>query len=173
MTTYKNRGQRHAMLRVNLAGEYGAKCIYQGQLRILKNHATAPILNEMLQQEQEHLAFFQQQCIHERVRPSILSPLWFTAGHALGVITALMGAESAMACTMAVETAICEHYQQQIEVLSESDPLREKIIQFQADEQHHHDTAEQHNARHAPAFNLLSGIIQAGAKVAIAVAKKY
>ncbi len=161
------------MLRVNLAGEYGAKCIYQGQLRILKNHYTAPVLTEMLEQELEHLKFFQQQCIKERVRPSMLSPLWFTAGHALGIITALMGSESAMACTMAVETAICEHYAEQIQSLPTDDPLREKIIQFQADEQHHHDLAEGHNARHAPAFNILSMFIQTGAKMAIAIAKKY
>ena len=39
------------------------------------------------------------------------------AGFALGASTALMGEKAAMACTVAVEKVIGEHYQEQLELL--------------------------------------------------------
>ncbi len=53
------------------------------------------------------------------IRPTILTPLWHVAGFSLGAITALMGKESAMLCTEAVETAVGEHYQDQITKLEQ------------------------------------------------------
>ncbi len=46
------------------------------------------------------------------MRPTVLSPLWHVAGFALGAATALMGEKAAMACTVAVEETIDEHYAQ-------------------------------------------------------------
>lgn len=160
------------MLRVNLAGEYGARCIYQGQLRVLKHHPCAPVLQEMLDQEATHLRFFQQACVRERVRPSALSPLWYAAGHLLGMVTAAMGPKTAMACTMAVETVIDQHYQEQIQALPLNDPLRETLVQFQAEEREHHDTASAHHGHDAPGYPLLSAVIQTGSRLAIALAKR-
>lgn len=45
-------------IRVNQAGEYGAKRIYQGQMAILKNDACYETLKHMADQEQEHLSYF-------------------------------------------------------------------------------------------------------------------
>ena len=44
------------------------------------------------------------------MRPSALHPVWHVAGYALGAATALLGREAAMACTVAVEEVIDEHY---------------------------------------------------------------
>ena len=52
-----------------------------------------------------------------RVRPTVLTPLWRVAGFALGAGTALMGREAAMACTVAVETTVGEHYNDQLRTL--------------------------------------------------------
>jgi ubiquinone biosynthesis monooxygenase Coq7 len=164
--------ERAQMLRVNLAGEYGARCIYQGQLRVLKHHACAPVLQEMLDQEAVHLRFFEQACVQERVRPSALSPLWYGAGQVLGMVTAALGPKTAMACTMAVETVIDQHYQEQIQALPLNDPLRETLVQFQAEEREHHDTASAHHGQDAPGYPLLSALIQTGSRLAIALAKR-
>ena len=164
--------KRASMLRVNLAGEYGARSIYQGQLRVLKNHPVAPVLTHMLDQEVAHLHFFEKACVGERVRPSALSPLWYMAGQLLGMATAALGPQSAMACTMAVETVIDQHYQEQIEALPLDDPLRETLVQFQAEEREHHDTARLHQGQEAPAYPVLSSVIQAGSRLAIALAKR-
>jgi ubiquinone biosynthesis monooxygenase Coq7 len=163
---------RAAMLRVNLAGEYGAQCIYRGQLRILQHHACAPVLSHMLEQEQVHWRFFQKACVQERVRPSALSPLWCAAGYMLGMVTATMGPKTAMACTMAVETVIQTHYEDQIQALPHNDPLRETLLHFQEEEREHHDTASAHHGQEALGYPLLSAAIQAGSRLAIAIAKR-
>ena len=46
------------MVRVDQAGEYGAKRIYEGQLAVLGQSDAAPALRAMLAQEEEHLAAF-------------------------------------------------------------------------------------------------------------------
>ena len=51
-----------------------------------------------------------------RVRPSLLTPLWKLGAIGMGVGTALIGKEAAMACTVAVETVIGGHYNQQLKI---------------------------------------------------------
>ncbi|CAH1762124.1 21253_t:CDS:2 [Entrophospora sp. SA101] len=99
------------MIRVDQAGEIGANWIYKGQLAILgKDKKVGPIIQEMWEQEKVHLRTFDKIIAHHRVRPTLLRPLWELSGYVLGVGTALMGKEAAMACTEAVETVIGEHY---------------------------------------------------------------
>src|SRR6185503_20034778 len=123
-----------AMIRVDHAGEYGAVRIYEGQLAVLGNRASAGIIRHMAEQEQRHLKTFDTLVNERRVRPSALEPVWRVAGFALGAATALMGEKAAFACTAAVEEAIDEHYAAQIETLGESDPDFKKTVEdFRAD----------------------------------------
>lgn len=82
----------------------------------------------MWDEEKAHLAKFNELIPKYKARPSALLPLWNVAGFALGnhrasdmtrhaifrnssgAGTALLGKEAAMACTVAVETVIGEHY---------------------------------------------------------------
>ncbi|MFV9875320.1 MAG: demethoxyubiquinone hydroxylase family protein [Rickettsiales endosymbiont of Dermacentor nuttalli] len=161
----------HSIIRVNHAGEYGAKRIYEGQLAILKNHKCAPLIQHMKEQELEHLTFFEQELINKRIRPSILHPFWHAAGFALGAITALMGDKAAMACTSAVETVITNHYNTQINILQDSE-LKQKITKFRDDELEHKDTALDQGATLAPLYRSLNFVIQQGCKIAIFLAKR-
>lgn len=68
----------------------------------------------MWKQEIKHLNTFNTLLSQNRVRPSALQPFWEVAGYALGVGTALLGKEAAMACTEAVETVIGEHYNEYV-----------------------------------------------------------
>ena len=60
--------------------------------------------------EEEHLKLFNQLMIQNRVRPSLLNPLWATLGYALGHVTASFGLSGAFLGTRAVEKVIVEHY---------------------------------------------------------------
>ncbi len=91
------------MIRVDHAGEYGAKRIYQGQLAVLGRGPRGDVLRHMKQQEQVHLDTFAGLMASRRVRPTALLPLWHVAGFALGAVTAVLGEKAAMACTVAVE----------------------------------------------------------------------
>ena len=159
------------MIRVNHAGEYGAKRIYAGQLAVLGKSEMGPLLRHMAEQEQEHLDAFEREMRVRRVRPTALMPLWHVAGFALGAATALMGKRAAMACTVAVESAIDEHYAAQEKQLSAMQPresaLKDNISKFRADEKEHHDTALQHDAEQAPLYSLLTSAIVYKTKLAI------
>ena len=105
------------MLRVDHAGEYGATRIYQGQLDVLGRSRGAGEIRRMAETEKRHLARFEELLHERRVRPTLLHPLWSVAGYALGAATALLGERAAMACTVAVEEVIDEHYRGQAEYL--------------------------------------------------------
>ena len=76
------------------------------------------------------------------MRPTALSPLWSLAGFGLGVATALMGDKAAMACTVAVEETIDQHYADQAAQLGDDEAeLRTTIEKFRADEIAHKEEA--------------------------------
>jgi ubiquinone biosynthesis monooxygenase Coq7 len=60
-------------------------------------------VQEMRDQEKQHLANLEAVMPARRTRPTVFLPLWDIAGFALGAGTALMGPKAAMACTVAVE----------------------------------------------------------------------
>lgn len=161
------------IIRVNQAGEYGAKRIYEGQLAVLGHSDAAPVLREMLAQEEQHLAKFNGLMTSRKVRPTILEPMWHAAGFALGAATALLGKEAAMACTAAVEDVIGEHYGEQTTQLGDDESeLRDAIATFRGDELHHRDVSLQHGAQSAPAFEPLTAAIKAGTRLAIWLSKR-
>ena len=107
------------------------------------------------------------------VRPTALQPVWSAAGYALGVATALIGPEAAMACTAAVEEEIDRHYTRQLDELGDTEPeLSEVIREFREDERAHRDTALAAGAEEAPLFPLLSGAIRLGCRVAIRLSER-
>ncbi len=163
-----------SMIRVNQAGEYGAKQIYAGQLAIMGNRTPAArSIAHMAEQEERHLQFFNDMIKERGVRPTLLQPFWEKAGFALGAVTAAIGPEAAMACTVAVETEIDNHYQEQLEQLGDSDPaLSEKIEEFRQEELEHKETALSEGAEQAPAYPLMSAAIRLGCKVAIGLSKR-
>lgn len=161
------------MIRVNHAGEFGAQRIYAGQLAVLGNSAIAPELEHMAAQEQAHLDYFARELVQRRVRPTALHPLWHVLGFALGAGTALLGEKAAMACTVAVEEVIDEHYQQQLAKIGNSDPeLAAKIEQFRQEELEHRDIGLAHDAEQAPAYKLLSGAIKGASRLAIKLSER-
>jgi ubiquinone biosynthesis monooxygenase Coq7 len=160
-------------LRVDHAGERAAQQIYKGQLAIMKNHAMGPEIQHMMEQEVEHLEAFETLLNERQVRPSLLDPLWGAAGFALGVATAAMGPKAAMACTIAVEEVIGEHYQKQAENLGTDEADLKKIVEkFRDDELEHRDIAIDHDGENAKHYDLLLAVIQRGCRTAIKVAEK-
>ncbi len=156
------------IIRVDQAGEYGAARIYAGQLAVLEGKPSAKEIRRMAAQEKEHLAAFDKLAAERRVRPTALTPVWHVAGFALGAATALLGERAAMACTVAVEEVIDEHYHRQIETLGDDEPdLAAVLTEFRDDEIEHRDIALEHGAEEAPAYPLLLAAIKAGSRLAI------
>lgn len=155
-------------IRVDHAGEYGAARIYAGQLAVLRRGPYAEQIEHMQAQEQVHLDAFAALITQRRVRPTALLPFWHAAGFVLGAVTAALGPEAAMACTVAVEETIDEHYTAQAAVLGEDESgLRATVEKFRLEELEHRDIGLAHGAERAPGYKLLTGLIRAGCKAAI------
>lgn len=175
------------VIRVDQAGELGANYIYRGQYFVLANKYPhlKPILKHMWDQEIHHHNTFNNLQTQRRVRPSLLTPLWKLGAMGIGMGTALISKEAAMACTVAVETVIGGHYNQQLRVLTnqygvklrdkgtgevldkddvsksvqvsdELQSLKNQISQFRDDELEHLDTAVEHDAEKAVPYMLLT-----------------
>jgi ubiquinone biosynthesis monooxygenase Coq7 len=73
-----------------------------------------------------------------------------------------------MACTVAVEEVIDEHYRAQAERLAEEDPaLRETILAFRDDELAHRNVALTHGAAESPGYDVISALVKTGSRIAI------
>ncbi|XP_073245102.1 5-demethoxyubiquinone hydroxylase, mitochondrial-like isoform X1 [Porites lutea] len=161
------------IIRVDHAGELGADRIYAGQMAVLGGTDVGPTIQHMWDQEKKHLQTFEQIIADRRVRPTVLIPLWNVAGFVLGAGTALLGKEAAMACTVAVEEVISEHYDNQLRelltegVTDENKELLDTIQTFRDEELEHLHIGEKHDAEKAPMYQALSTIIQTGCKAAI------
>ncbi len=156
------------MIRVDHAGEYGARRIYEGQMAVLGRQAGGGSIREMHAQELRHLEHFEKLLVARRIRPTALQPLWHLAGFALGAAGALLGESAAMACTVAVEEVIDAHYAGQIAALGEEETeLRQSLEAFRRDELAHRDIGLERGAREAPGHGVLSAAVKAGSRMAI------
>lgn len=169
------------IIRVNHAGEYGAKRIYEGQLRFAKTAEDSKIIRCMLEQEQKHLDYFTKEMIKRRVRPTILMPAWSCCGYFLGAFSSLLGIKAAMQVTEAIEEVITEHYNSQLEDLqsrTNEDELVAKIAQFRSEEAEHQEIAASPQYKRSASSisdivpNILGRVTKHICKTAIYLSKK-
>lgn len=162
------------IIRVDHAGEYGAMRIYAGQLAFIKDAEARKAIEHMQEQEKHHLESFEALMRQRRVRPTIFTPLWHVAGYAMGAATALMGKEAAMACTVAVESVINDHYAAQHEKLgSDEQPLADMIETFRKEEMEHHDTGLAQGAKDTPIYPVLHHAVSGATRLAIWLSSRF
>ncbi|MFK7973473.1 MAG: demethoxyubiquinone hydroxylase family protein [Rickettsiaceae bacterium] len=163
------------IIMVNHAGEYGAQRIYQGQLAWTRDSNAKIVIQDMLEQELEHLQFFHLELVNTKTRPTFLLPMWDMVGYGIGAISAMIGTRTSMLLTDAIEEVIVDHYQEQIDYFNKCDPshpLLPKIKQFQQEEEQHMQIAIDHSSRKLPLFNLASRGIKTMCQFAINLSKK-
>lgn len=153
------------IIRVNHAGELGAKQIYLGQLKALKEDTE---ILEMLESELEHLEYFESLIRKTGVRPSLLNEIWKPCAFLMGYLSVKIGGRKmAMLCTEKVEAVIEKHYLSQIESLPEGE-LKEKISKFREDEISHQKTGKLEGKEN----KLASHCFTFATKMAINLSKK-
>jgi 3-demethoxyubiquinol 3-hydroxylase len=163
------------IIRVNHAGELGARRIYEGQLAFTKDPEIKKKIKQMYDSELEHLAYFEKKIKDNNVRPTIFQPIWSAAAFGMGAVTAMMGNKAAMACTYAVEEVIADHYAKQLDLLDDQEDkeLKKNIAKFKEEEEHHHDIAMENEAENATAFPLLRRIVNKTSKMAIFISERF
>lgn len=135
------------ILKVNHAGEHGAVNIYGGQIFMARLTAPGMLseLEEFRSHECGHRAIFAAELLR-RQRPRCRS-YWLCGfgGRVLGLMTGLLGANAIAATTVAVESVVLRHLQQQLVSLQGSDPSAIAAISaIIAEEQLHHDHSASH-----------------------------
>lgn len=171
----KTKAQIPSMIRVNQAGEFGAVQIYRGQMLALRKESdSGKIISQMLEHEQRHLDLFNNLMTKRRIRPTILAPLWRVAGFGLGAISGMISAQAAMACTVAVEDAIDEHYAKQAEMLKDVDEeLLQVVNECHAEELHHREIGLAAGATEAVGYEIIHRVVKTGAKIAIWLSQRF
>lgn len=148
-----------AIIRVNHAGEFGAKRIYEGQIDYTHNINDKNVMQHMLAQEREHLEYFNNQIKYRHVRPTLLIPIWNFVGYWLGAISAKCGNKVAMLVTQSIEEVIVQHYQDQIhylECINTEKQLLQAITQFKEDEENHIHIALENNSAASTLHDIIS-----------------
>jgi 3-demethoxyubiquinol 3-hydroxylase len=166
----------HSMIRVDHAGELGAKWIYEAQIRWTKDVDTKIKLQEIYKQELEHLEFFESYMKKANVRPSILLPLWKWVGRTTGAFSAFLGRQAVFEYTEAVEEVIVKHYEQQIIDLKKSSSdysdLIEKLKFFKQQEEQHGSTSKDLGFKTSKSRSFAKECIKLGVKIAIKLSKR-
>jgi len=165
------------IIRVDHAGERGAIKIYEGQLLALntikQDEKLKTIIQEMKEQEKEHLEYFEKEIQKRKMKPTYLLPLWDLIGVSLGFGTVLLGKRAAMLCTASVEEVIEDHYQKQLKKIGNDEKeLKTKIEKFKRDEINHKNTAYETGASKTGIYSIMDKVIKTGSKLAITISEK-
>ena len=165
------------IIRVDHAGERGAAKIYEGQLLALKtikrDETLKDKIEEMKEQEKEHLEYFEKEIQKRKIKPTSLLPLWDIMGVALGFSSALLGKKATLLCATSVEEVIDEHYQNQLKKLgSDEKDLKKKIEEFKKDEINHKNIAYKAGATNKGLYSIMDKVIRTGSRIAITISEK-
>ena len=172
-----NQKTLEEIIRVDHAGERGAIKIYEGQLLALKtikqDNNLKDKIEEMKEQEKEHLEYFEKEIQKRKIKPTYLLPLWDVMGVALGFGTALLGKKAAMLCTASVEEVIEDHYQNQLKKLGNDEmDLKTKIEKFKKEEMNHKNIAYESGATNKGLYSIMDKVIRTGSRIAITISEK-
>ena len=172
-----NKKTLEEIIRVDHAGERGAIKIYEGQLLALKtikqDNNLKNTIEEMKEQEKEHLEYFEKEIQKRKIKPTYLLPLWDLVSVTLGFGTALLGKKSAMLCTAAVEEVIEDHYKDQLKKLGNDEKdLKAKIEKFKGEEVHHKKIAYESGATNKGIYSIMDKLIRTGSRIAITISEK-
>ena len=172
-----NQKTLEEIIRVDHAGERGAIKIYEGQLLALKtikqDNDLKDKIEEMKEQEKEHLEYFEKEIQKRKIKPTYLLPVWDLMSVALGFGTVLLGKKAAMLCTASVEEVIEDHYQSQLKKIGDDEKdLKEKIEKFKADEVEHKNMAYESGATNKGLYSIMDKAIRTGSRIAITISEK-
>ena len=172
-----NKKTLEEIIRVDHAGERGAIKIYEGQLLALKtikqDENLLNTIEEMKEQEKEHLEYFEKEIRKRKIKPTSLLPLWDIMGVALGFGSALLGKKATMLCTASVEEVIDGHYNNQLKKLGNDEKdLKKKIEKFKQDEVNHKNIAYESGATNKGIYSIMDKIIKTGSRIAITISEK-
>ncbi len=159
--------------RTNHAGETGAVFIYKAILLLSKDQDIINFSSEHLKTEQGHLNEIEK--ILPKNKHSKLLFLWKILGFATGFIPVILGKKFIYATIFAVESFVEQHYQEQIELISDDKSLKflkEFINKLMHDEIDHKDQALEKIGKMNFLHNIWGLVVKLGSVTAVKFSKR-
>lgn len=145
--------RRHAagLMRINHTGEICAQALYAGQGFAARSQRVRREMAEAAREEEDHLAWCAARLKELDSRPSLLSPVWYSASFLLGAGAGLAGDDWSLGFVSATERQVEAHLGDHLERLPADDARSRAIVaRMQADEARHAEHAETSGARTLP-----------------------
>jgi len=158
------------ILKVDHAGEFGAISIYTGQIFMAKLFARdlVPELIEFRSHERGHRAIFGAELQRRGARRCRSYWLCGLGGLVLGLVTGLLGRSAISATTVAVESVVLRHLEQQLIDLRGIDEAAVMAISaIVVEERLHHDQAAAHVAESSLWSWLLNPVVSSATEAVI------
>lgn len=106
-----------------------------------------PELDDFLAHERRHRSLFGEELTRRGGRRCRSYALCGLGGFVLGFLTGLAGRRAIAATTVAIETVVLRHMEEQVVALRECDPVAAGVLEdVIADEREHHDRSTMHLA---------------------------
>ena len=159
--------------RTNHAGETGAIFIYKGILLLSKDQDILDFSTEHLKTEEGHLNEIEK--ILPKNKHSKLLFLWKILGFLTGFIPVILGKKFVYATIFSVESFVEEHYQEQINLISNDKSLKnlQKFInKLMHDEIDHKNQALEKIGKLNFFHNIWGVIVRLGSITAVKISKK-
>ncbi|ORC93453.1 putative ubiquinone biosynthesis protein COQ7 [Trypanosoma theileri] len=176
-------------IRVDQAGEVAAVRICKHQLFWMSPlDPSVPIVKEILKDEVVHEETMNKLASQHSVRLTSLDPFFNAGAFAMGTLTAFLGKEAMMCCHAAVEITIANHYNDQLRELESLEReegeikgedteawknVKDVIVKFRNEEEHHQHLGETNGAAEAPAYPLLYNGIRFACMFGVEMAKRF
>ena len=145
--------QKHSagLMRVNHSGEVCAQALYQGQALTAKLPEIREEMHQAAIEEEDHLAWCQERLNELHASPSKLNPLWYGMSFGIGAAAGAVSDKLSLGFVAATEDQVCQHLDDHLESLSDSDQKSRAIIsQMRSDEAEHSAMALDAGGMHFP-----------------------
>ena len=157
-------------MKVDHAGEFGAISIYTSQIWMARLRATdlVPELMEFRSHERRHRAIFDAELERRAQRRCRSYALCGAGGFLLGLATGLLGRAAIAATTVAVESVVLKHLEEQLERLRGIDAEAVAAISaIVSEEREHHDRSAVHVRSESTWYRTLRPVVAAATETVI------
>lgn len=141
-----------SLMRVNHSGEIAAQALYEGQALVVRDPGLRDMLKRAALEETDHLAWTQTRISELGGRTSLLNPLWYGGGLAMGVAFGLVGDRWNLGFLAETERQVEAHLESHHGKLPAADAKSHAIVeQMKTDEAQHATAARRAGAAELPA----------------------
>ncbi|HHQ13479.1 MAG TPA: 2-polyprenyl-3-methyl-6-methoxy-1,4-benzoquinone monooxygenase [Chromatiales bacterium] len=126
--TEREQAKAAALMRVDHAGEVAAQALYRGQAAVSREPELRDALLKAADEEHDHLAWCEHRVHELGQRTSVLGPLWYAGGFAIGALAGLAGDRISLGFLAETERQVTAHLDSHLQRLPSGDLASRAIV---------------------------------------------